>query len=225
MATYLELAQATRVLCGMQGSGPTSVTDNQGIEEVLVRFVNDAYQDIQNAREEWNFLRASRSFSTSAGQDTYTLSGIFTESSPVFKKYKRDSFIITDSNGKQIYLKYRDFDRLEAQYLNEDREDLPTYFSIDPSNNSVVLKPTPNGAYNVNFRYWKGPESLTEAAQVPSLPLPFHNLIVYRATEKMAVYLSAAETYAKYSNEYAKMLGQLMRMEIPKKRMNAGAMV
>ena len=50
MATFVELAQATRMISGMQGSGPTSVENAEGIEAVIVRFVKDAYVDIQNLR-------------------------------------------------------------------------------------------------------------------------------------------------------------------------------
>ena len=221
MATYLELTRLTRLLSGIQGTGPSSVVSNQGIEEVLARAVRDAWVDIQNIREEWNFLEGSSSFNTVATQDTYTLLDIFLSSTPDFKKYKLDSLIITNGLGKKSYLQHYDRDVLEAQFLNSTQQELPHKYAVDPSTSSIILKAIPDGVYNVDFRYWKNPEILLTDSQVPSLPIGFHNLIAYKAVEKMAVYLSSPETYRQYATEAAKMMGQLMRLEIPKKRMRA----
>jgi hypothetical protein len=223
MANYKDLVLLTRLLCGMQGTGPSSVLSVQGTEEVLVRMVRDAYVDIQNQREEWNFLLVDKSFSLQTGQDTYTLTNIFGTPTPTLKKYKKDSFKITDS--KITYLKYVDRDVLEARYLNDVQQKLPTQYAINPSNNALIFKPIPNGLYTVNFRYYRSPEILSTDTQIPILPLSFHNMIAYAAAAKMAVYLGSPELYQEYSQKAAGMLGQLMRMEIPKKRMRQRPMV
>lgn len=225
MATYIEMVKTVRLLCGMQGSGPSSVANAQGVEEVLVRFVRDAYVDVQNLREEWNFLENSDSFVTVAGQEEYTSLEIFGTSTPNIKKHNKDSVYITDSNGKKSYLVHLDNLVLEARYLNSDEQKLPRMYAIEPSTLSVKLRPIPDGVYTVNFRYWEQPEVLTLDPQVPKLPLSFHNLIVYKAVEKMAVYLNSPELYREYATEAARMQGQLMRMDLKKKRMTAGALV
>lgn len=222
MATFIELVKVARLLSGMQGVGPSSVKDNQGIEEVLVRFVRDAYVDIQNLREDWKWLEASRTFSTVQGQDTYSILDIFGSSTLPLKKYHLDSLVITDEVGQKRYLRYSDRDALEQRYLNSDDEQLPSFFTVDPSTKGLILKPIPDGVYSISLRYQKVPEILTENSDVPSLPISFHNLIAYKAVEKMAVYLSSPETFSNYSLETSKMLGQLMRTELPKMRMQAG---
>lgn len=221
MATFIELVKNARLISGMQGSGPSSVSAAQGIEEVLVRFVRDAYVDIQSLREDFGFLEGTETFSTAAGKDTYTVTDIFGTSTPNFKKYQDCSFIITDASGHKKYLRCQDRNVLEARYLNEDSQKLPTEYAIHPSNKSIILKPIPDGVYSISFRYYEEPEILLTDAQVPKMPLEFHNLILYKAVEKMAVYLSAPELYREYSIEAARMTGQLMRMELPKKRLSA----
>ena len=225
MATYKDLVLLTRLLCGMQGTGPSSVLNVQGVEEVLVRMVRDAYVDVQNQREEWNFLLDDGTFSTQIGVDTYNLTAIFGTPTPPLKKYKVDSFRITETNGSQIYLKNLDRDVLEARYLNDVQQKLPTQYAINPENNALIFKPIPNGLYTVNFRYWRSPEILSADTQVPLLPLSFHNLIAYAAAAKMAVYLGSPELYQEYSQKANGMLGQLMRMEIPKMRLRNRPMV
>lgn len=222
MAKYLELAQAVRMICGMQGTGPTSVTDVQGIDAVIVRFVRDAYVDIQNLREDWEWLEGSASFTTSPGKDTYTFLDIFGSQSASIKKYYYDSFILTDASGVKKYIHYVSRDTLEERYLNDTQQGLPTVFTEDPSTGSIILKPIPSGAFGLSLRYQKGPELLSTEAQVPLLPISFHNLIVYKAVEKMSVYLGSPEIYRSYAVEAAKMAAQLMRNKLPKMRRMGG---
>lgn len=217
MATFLELAQATRMISGMQGTGPTSVVNAQGADGVIVRFVKDAYVDIQNHREDWMWMEGSASFTTTNGKSTYSFLDIFLTTTPRFKKYCQGSFIITDASGKKSYLRYIDRDSLESLYLNDTTRSTPTIFSEDPSTGSIMLRPIPSGTFSISFRYQKGPEILTTDAQVPALPISFHSLIVYKAVEKMSIYLGSPEIYRGYAAETAKMLGQLMRSELPKK--------
>lgn len=216
MATFLELAQAARAISGMQGTGPTTVVNAQGIEAVIVRFVRDAYVDIQNMREDFKFLEGSQSFSTQIGQDTYEYLDIFGIVNPSVKKYHYNSFIITDSNGRKSYLQYVERDNLEAVYLNDTYTDTPSYFTEDPSTGHLILKPTPSETLTISFRYQKSPEILTTDAQVPLLPTAFHNLILYKAVEKLSVYLGSPQIYRAYAIDAAKMAAQLMRHELPK---------
>lgn len=222
MSTYIELVKATRLLCGMQGQGPSSVKNNVGIEEVLVRFVRDAYIDVQNLRETWQWLEDTHTFSTTQGQDTYSTLDIFGTTAMPVKTYQTDSFIITDEAGKKKYLRNVDRDSLEQRYLNSDDESLPKEFAIDPASKGLILKNTPDDAYNLSFRFQRVPEILSENTDVPKLPISFHNLILYKAVEKMSTYLSSPELFGNYSLETARMQGQLMRSEVPSMRMAHG---
>lgn len=214
--TFLELVRTVRLLSGMQGSGPASVSTATGVEEIIARFTRDAYVDIQNLREEWDFLATKRSFSTAIGQDEYSLLDIFMTATPSLKKYDTKSFIITDGSGKKTYLKNKDRATLERLYLNDTTTKIPTLFAIEEMDRSLVLKDIPDAIYNVAFRYWRSPEILSSDTQVPLLPISFHLLIVYKTLEKLATYLSSPELFREYATEAAKMQGQLMRMYIPK---------
>lgn len=223
--TYIEMVKAVRILCGMQGSGPSSVEAAQGIEEVLTVAVRDAWIDIQNMRDEWDFAEKQRTFSTTAGKSIYTLQEIFSSSNPSFRGFKAGSFIITDAQGKKMYLQRLSEEVMEARYLNSTSSSLPTYYSIHFSDNEIELKNTPDGVYNVSFRYYASPETLTSSGQTPSLPQQYHQLIVYKAVEKMSIYLNNPETYNLYAVESAKMMGQLMRGELRPKTIKTRSLV
>lgn len=215
---FLELVQTSRVISGMQGVGPASVLTTSGVEEVLVRFTREAYIDIQNLREEWDFLSKTHTFSTTIGKKEYTNTEILITD---LKKYNLKSFILTDTNGKKNFLGYIERSELERLTLNETTTKIPTLFSYDEADLSLILNPIPDKIYNVAFRYWRTPETLSTDTQVPLLPISFHQLIIYKTLEKLAVYLGSPELYREYSVEAAKMQGQLMRMYIPKMNLRA----
>lgn len=225
MATFLDLVKDVRRESGMQGTGPTTVTSQLGIEEIIIRFTRDAYIDLQLLRDDFNFLEASRSFTTTTSQSTYTKLNIFGTSTPNMKRYQECSFIITDSNGKKSYLQCIDRDVLEARYLNDTQQGLPRVYAIDPSTKSIILKPIPDGVYTINFRYYENPEILTLDTQIPKIPLAYHNLIVYKALEKMAVYLVAPELSQKYAGDSEMLLRSLLRGELKPKRIRVRAFV
>lgn len=221
---FLDIVKEVRLLSGMQGTGPASVVSATGVEELLVKFAVDAYIDIQNYREEWDFLIGKKTFNTIAGKDEYTPSEIFGVTYPDFKKYNTDSFIIT-VDGKKSYLKEITREAMEVLSMNNDTTKAPTTFAIDPMDNSLIFEPIPDVIYSISFRYWKNPEILSVDTQVPTLPTAYHLLIVYNALQKLSVYLSAPELFSEYATATAILKGQLMRMYIPKMTLKARPLV
>lgn len=221
---FLSMARAVREIVGMQGNGPATTTNAVGPEAVLVSFVRDAYIDIQNLRDDFDFLNAKGTFNTSIGNSEYSLLNIFGSSTPDFKKYDKDSFRIT-RDGKKLVMAYKDREALELYSMNSSNQNVPRLFTIDYSDQSLILHPAADAIYTVDFRYWKNPEILSTEGQVPKLPSAFHLLIVYKAVEKMAIYLGAQSAYSEYSLEAARMIGQLMRSSLRSKRLRTGAFV
>jgi len=221
---YIGMIRATREIVGMQGVGPTTSVGAQGVEAVLATVVKDAYLDIQNLREEFDFLNAKKSFLTEVAKDEYTPEEIFLPDAVNLNKYDLSSFRLTSPSGKKTVLTYKDREVLESRYINSTDRNEPGVFSIDFSDNSVILKPIPNGTYTVSFRYWEQPEILTEDVQVPKLPTQFHLLIVYKAVEKMAIYMNIQGAYGEYSYEAKMMTNQLMRKSLRKKTLRARAL-
>jgi hypothetical protein len=57
------------------------------------------------------------------------------------------------------------------------------------------------------------------------MPAHFHLLIVYAALEKYSVSIGAPEVYQKYAYDYVKLLGSLMRDQLPKKALSVEGIV
>jgi hypothetical protein len=218
--TFLEIAQTVRLLAGIQGSGPASVVGATGIEGIIVQFVVDANIDIQNMRDDFNFMKTTKTITTSLGKRVYTLSDIFTPSAPDLKNYDLYSFRLTDLNGL-VHILPVDADEysFDVKTMNQTTErDKPTLVGINPDL-SLELHKSPDNSYDITFSYWRSPQILSANSDIPRIPESFHRLIVYKALEKIGVYLSQPEIYRGYNVETSRMLGQLMRHSLPKKRM------
>ena len=160
MSTYLELTRKARVLCGMQGTGPSSISTVQGPEQALAYFVSDAYVDIQNLREDWTWLEKAQTFSTEANKGTYDSMDVFFSDTLPLKKYQKDSFVI-EANSAKRYLQFIERDTFERVHLNDTQLGVPSTFTIDPSSFSLTFASIPNSTYNISFRYQKNPQILT----------------------------------------------------------------
>lgn len=222
---HLTIVRTVRELVGMQGTGPASVLTATGTESVLVNMVSTAYTDIQNLRDDFDFLNARGTFNTAIGQNIYTLLNVFGTTTPDWKTYDRDSMRLIDAQGKSRKLLYVDREIFDDKFSDVTTEtDTPTLFTIDYADSTIRLHPAPKSIFVINMRYWKNPEVLTTDAQVPKLPLAFHTLIVYKAIEKMAIYLNSPATWEEYRNATNRMVGQLMRTSLRKLSLKTGAL-
>ena len=213
---YLEIAQAVRILSGAQGVGPSSVVGASGYEAALVLFVKDAWIDIQNLREDWGFLEASKSFNTVVDKSNYSIADIFVADKDDFKVWKKASVVITIDDRKR-YLIQLDSELFEHRYLNQDVSGDPTYYMIS-LDHSLTLGLTPGRLLTIDAKYFKAPQVLKLDTDIPILPIAYHNLIVYRALQKMSIYLGTPEIFRGYSVEADKLTGSLLRSECPVKR-------
>jgi hypothetical protein len=69
---FLQLVQRTARECGVTGVGPTTVINQTGQAGRLVNWVNESWNDIQCAHQDWQWLRQTASFPSAAGQAIYS---------------------------------------------------------------------------------------------------------------------------------------------------------
>ena len=65
--TYLQLVQRTRQECGIAGDGPTTVVGQTREMKRLCDWVAQSWVEIQEERQDWDFMRKSVTFNTSSG--------------------------------------------------------------------------------------------------------------------------------------------------------------
>lgn len=213
---YLSLCQAVRSRIGLHGTGPSTVVSPTDVEMDIVDAVKDAWLDIQNSREEWDWMRTTESFETTVSKTNYTKTDLGGPSNRIARVIK-DSFWLNDGTqwGKLTYI---DEDTFELLSKNLTVTSVPTYFTVHRNDGSISVYP-PDGVYSCEIDYWKVPQTLAANTDTPELPSQWHNLIVYLAIQKLSSSIASPSTQAEYAQAYATMWGQLARTQLKKKRM------
>lgn len=200
--TFLDLVQKMRRDIGIQGTGPATVVSQTGNFERLVDFIADADEEIQCLYEDWDFLRTTVAFNTSAATSVYTQ--VVVASADAVGKWDVESFCINPNTTNFAPLTELDFHlwKNSGVRLAAEPGGTPTQFVID-QNESIILIPTPDAVYLMQAEHWAAPIRLVDNTDVSIIPKRFHQTIIELATLKYAKFdendVLAAE--AKYQYE------------------------
>ncbi len=182
---YLELCQRVRTECAIPGNGPVSVENQTGILLDVIRWVNLAYEDVQQDSADWFFRLGSKSFSSIANTNTYT-----SEMSDVLK-IRPDTVSLYETvadEGRLTFLPYLDFKN--TYLIGTEQTGKPIHYTVNRSN-ELMLGPTPDGVYTVRLGYTKTLDSLSVNEDIPILPVDYHAAIVWKACMYYAGYEEA----------------------------------
>ena len=213
--TYLELCQKFRRSVGIAGSGPTSVTGQTGIYELVVDWIADADQMIQEMWVDWAFLWATKTFTTTSGDNEYTLGDLsLSTGSAALSEWDPSSFVVdpTGSWGLLNLIEYRDY-RLN-QKLGTVPTGKPNSVVIRPDS-SIILYPTPDAAYTITADYQKRPTRMSANSDVSPIPSQFHDVIIYRAKMMYGEYEEAPEVYQSAQVDFQAMMRVLEAHSLP----------
>jgi hypothetical protein len=200
---FLELAQNLRSEAGLSGSGPASVVSQTGINLKCVDWINDAWYEIQSLVPTWHWMWRDDGLVTLIGnQRAYDLVGLgFDVGYPVRDSFKRR---INGAQSTDLWMDWDEYQDFRQKFLvGAVRTSAPCAVTIDPAGN-MQLDPIPDSynAYEVRFEYYAKPSFMAANTDVPSLPLRFHKMIVYRALMKYAAHDGAPEVLADAKANY-----------------------
>ncbi|CAK0748494.1 conserved hypothetical protein [Gammaproteobacteria bacterium] len=220
----LQLVQRLRQEAGISGTGPTTTVGQVGELGRLVAWIEAAYEDIQDKRKNWDFLRLDFTFNTAAGNSTYPQSTVV--EAPL-ANWKADSFRIyltaAGVNDERwirpvSWSRFRD-SRLRGASRNQLGR--PIEFSIDPRKN-VVFWPKPNDVYTINGEFFRKAETMDTDIDVPVFDR-YPMAIVFNALMRYAAYNSEPALYATAQKEYGRLIGKIETDWTPQIR-SGGAM-
>lgn len=223
---FLELARDLRRESGAGGddNAPSGVTGQLGEPQRLVQWVVKAWNEIQQHRADWLWMRSDFTFNTVAGTAAY-LSSAMTDSvagAPItrFSDWRRDtlrSYLAATGVADEQYLvewAYEDF--RDIYEFGVHAHGRPTIFAVRDRDMAIVLGDTPNAAYTVRGQYQKSPQTLAAATDIPEMPNQFHSAIVYKAMQFYAAYEAAPEVMARGITGYNDMLRRIVRKQAPR---------
>ncbi len=217
--TYLELCKRLWQEVGDTGSGKPATTIGQvGEMKRICSWVSQAWVEIQEYRADWDWMRKSMSFTTTAAKNSYspTTDILLTD----FASWRNDSFRIYQTAGgvgneillqQYDYNSFRDYYLLGARSITQGR---PVALAA-AANKDLYLGLVPDQSYTVTGEYYTLPTTLALDADTPTMPSRFHMAIVYKAMMAYASFEAAPEVYQQGSNQYTAMLSRLEMDQTP----------
>jgi hypothetical protein len=202
----LQLTQRLRQEAGIPGSGPTTTVGQQGELGRLVSWIEQAYEDLQDTRPDWEFLRSDFSFNCVVGTSTYAPSTVTD-----LANWKYDSLRVymTDLDDEQ-WLIYKPWDLFrDTRLIGSTRTQTgrPIDFTIKPDK-SLVLWPIPDDTYTIDGEFYKAAQTMDTDTDVPAFER-HHMVIVWNALERYASYVGEPSLFAKAQKEYGRLLNKL----------------
>lgn len=215
---YLQLAQRLRQEAGASGNGPSTVADQNGEARRLLDWINTAWLEIQGLHDVWGFLRKPFQFEVPAltGQTTPAQAGLTD-----WRYWHRETLRcwrtalgISDEQWlvEWDYHVFRDTYRFNQ---NRDLVGRPLVFAVEPNSKALMYGPLMDTAYTVVGEYQAVPSEFVAATDTPNIPTHLHMIIVYKALEYYALYESAPEVLTRAQKQYAALLSQLEREQLP----------
>lgn len=213
----LELVQRL-ALEATRSAGPSTTIGQTYENGRFVKWIDTAYEDIQNLTQTWNFLRDDFSFNTIASVQNYTsdsipLAELGTWDEDSFKSYLTSSGV----NGEieLSYIPWEEFRRIYMLGANQSTEGMPVYFTIKPDN-SVSFWPVPDDEYTISGEYWKRAQVMDANDDEPLIPQQFQMIIVWKALMYYGHDAPAPEKYTAGEANYQRMLQKLELHQLPK---------
>lgn len=222
MSTYLQLVNQTRDECAASGADLAALGGTLSKQNVLFKkWVADAWTSIQRRHQRWGFMERDFSFQTTAGVYTYAPTDAAVNLTS-FREWKDETLraylTATGVSDEQLLAgpvhvqAFRDLYQFGTMSTTQQR---PITFAIDPRKR-LLLGPTPDAVYTIRGQYYKAPQVLSADADVPELDSYYHDLIVFTAMEKYALYQAAPEVLARSQVEGGRLMRELETEYLPK---------
>ena len=191
MATFLTLCQKVAGDAGTLSTGkPAAVTGQTGYEGKIVRWVQEAWRQVQNAHSSWLWMQGEFYGNTAASTQRYAY-GSFNDFATSSTITRFAEWIVDRENvdsGISLYdpavgvadegaLRWIDWELFYRTHLRGTvNTGKPSAFTITPDN-KLAFAYVPDGIYTVRGRYRKDVQELAADSDVPECPVRFHDVI------------------------------------------------
>lgn len=218
--TFLELVQRLSDESGVGGGATVSaVTGQTGRAAKFVRWVSDAWRDVQNEEGAWRWMEADFSGPTVAGDKDYTPANLGISTRFGEWIYGDNEFAapvtIYETVAEEGRLIYVPWPYWRSVYgIGVPPSGKPSLYTVAPDN-QIHLYGTPDAAYTVRGTYRKAPQTLTANGDVPEMPERFHDIIVDRALDYVAAD-DASEQVVIWGSRVLRKMVALRRDQLPR---------
>ena len=215
---YLALCNRLILECGISAQPMTVTVGNTGELQRVATWINQAWLELQEEHQDWQWMRHSASFETVAGQAEYMLDSDIIL--PYFGRWATQTFRNYDTAATfltEIFMDPIDYEVWRNSYYYgalRTTQTRPLQFAIGPAK-QVCLGPVPAAGYTVTCDYYSRPSELVNNLDTPELPSQFHMAIVYKAMQYYGMFESAPEVMQRGQVEYERMLRRIAIDRLP----------
>lgn len=208
--TYLQLCQEVVELAAISKVPGLPLSVNGQINDIgrVVKYVNQAWVDIQTLNDDWKFMWAESSVNDMiAGQSEYLME-------PDGKSLIADSMVVLNGQSERSasYVGFNEFRSLYGR--NPTQEGIPKVCTVTPGN-KISFYPIPDSAYQFYYDYYTLPASLSADDDEPSIDARYRMAIAYLALKRFGEYKKNGDLVTIGEAEYQKLLTQISNEYLP----------
>lgn len=224
---YLQLVNLARSEAGVAGGDLVTLQTGLSLESTRFKtWVANEWIKIQTEQPDWQFLRQTQQFDTTANQANYTpqqakaTSDGTTTGTAILGNYKRNSFRVSTSGQNyqdEMLCGFLPWDTYRNLYLYgsmRSQRNRPVVVSIDPQKN-LYFGIIPDGAYTIVYEFYRTPVTLSADADTPAMPDRFHMYIAYRALRAYGIFMAAPEVIGRADDQIATLKPSLEADQLP----------
>lgn len=217
LALCQRLAQEAGVSGAANGTIPTTTVSQTGEMLQVVRDIESAYEELQNSRKSWLFMREDFTFPTVASTAAYTPT---TAGLTDFREWRTDSLRIYRTSAgidDEQWIDFVPWDLFRDAYLlgaERSATGRPFKFSVKPDK-SLILWPVPDAVYTVVGEYQLRAQTLASNTSEPLFPDNFHLILVWMGLKKHAIREGAPELYNQAKEHYGPLWDGLKADQLP----------
>ena len=168
-------------------------------------FINAAYREVHGANR-WPFLEAyDTTLSTVAGNGVVSLTTLGNGTWRNLDGVRLETAGQANSGVNLDYLQPQDMRNFETGYSNP--VTTPNSWSVIDQN--LHLWPIPDAVYQIDIDYIIEPPDLSSPTDVPVLPIPYHDVIVFGALKQIAMRERDLWSIGNYGNEFQQRLQKM----------------
>lgn len=215
---YLELCRELISECGYSGN-ITTVASQSGQLGRIVRWIRNADIELQRESNYWSFMDRDFDFQTTAGKREYTLADLTALGVTNVGTWDRDRMLVTDAYGRSSKLHWSDARLFHHRYAAASIANRrPMFFSV-LAEGGLALGPTPDAVYTISGWYRLNPVALAADSDVPLVPEPFHDAIVWKALSMYGLHEEAEIFIVRGEGKYREALHKMKLRYLPDMKM------
>ena len=221
MASFLELVKDAYAVTGTGDPEEiTDVADVDGYAADVKRFIQQAWEEVQLAREDWLWMQREAMFATVSSTGVYAWSDMLEEAGGSrsippdtgFRSWLTHRRWYVGDDGQHLrkinYEVWRRYNKVETA------QGKPQVYAIG-TDDKLYFRPVPDDAYEIEVVFQTGVQPLENNADIPNMPSAYHQLLKWRAVMLAHGFDTDAESTQYAAVQYANYNDNLLRSQSP----------